>query len=93
MNPTLPITIEEFKSYFCQDKGFEFQPYVTWKKTVFDTGDYALLNNVFYVSTIDKNIASPDSEDSGFEKLTDVYEKDIMVPAGRIVFYNNKSLF
>lgn len=88
MNPTLPITIEEFKSYFCQDKGFEFQPYVTWNKTVFDTGDYALLNNVFYMSTKDMNVASPDSEESGFEKLTSLYEQGVVVPAGSIVYHN-----
>lgn len=88
MNPTLPITIEEFKSYFCQDKGFEFQPYVTWKKTVFDTGDYALLNNVFYVSTKDMNVSSPDSEESGFEKLTSLYEQGVVVPEGSIVYHN-----
>lgn len=88
MNPTLPITIEEFKSYFCQDKGFEFQPYVTWNKTVFDTGDYALLNNVFYMSTKDMNVASPDSEESGFEKLTSLYEQGVVVQAGSIVYHN-----
>lgn len=88
MKQTLPITIEEFKSYFCQDKGFEFQPYVTWKKTVFDTGDYALLNNVFYVSSMDMNVSSPDAEDSGFEKLTYLYEQGVVVPEGSIVYHN-----
>lgn len=87
MTQKLPITLEEFKSYFCQDKGFEFQPYKTWEKTVFDTGDFALLNNVFYVSTKDLNIASPDQEESGFDKLSHLYEEGKTFEVGSVVYH------
>lgn len=86
MNP-LPITVEEFKNFFINDfKGF-WQPYPTWKKTVFDTGDYALYGNVYYVSLVDKNIVEPNAEDESWEAKTSIYEPDKEYEKDSIVFY------
>lgn len=93
MSSVLPITIDDFKQYFCQDKGFEFQPYPTWKKTIFDLGDYCLLDGIFYRSTINTNTVSPldvQQEEPEWVSVSYVYEDGTEYTEDDVVFFDDK---
>ncbi len=84
-----PITLDEFKMFFLREAGLEYQPYPTWVKTTWDTGDICLLDNMFYKSLIDLNHTIPTAEVEGqpiWEALTVEAEADVEYPAGTIVF-------
>lgn len=84
-----PITLDEFKMFFLREAGLEYQPYPTWVKTTWDTGDICLLDNMFYKSLIDLNHTIPTAEVEGqpiWEALTVEAETDVEYPAGTIVF-------
>ena len=88
MSSKLPITVEDFKAYFCQDTGFDFQPYPSWKKTVWDTGDWCCYENVFYKSTIDLNHTMPSDDwvvgSAVYDEASTGYSK------GAVVFYDGE---
>lgn len=84
-----PITIDNFKMFFLREAGLEYQPYPTWAKTTWDTGDICLLNNMYYKSLIDLNHTIPTAEVEGqpiWEALTVEAEANVEYPAGTIVF-------
>jgi len=58
-----PITTPEFKLFFLRDNAFEYQPYPTWTKTVWDTNDICLDSNLFYKSLVDLNALEPINDD------------------------------
>lgn len=88
-----PVTLNEFKLFFMRDAGLEYQPYPTWEKTVWDTGDWCLYENVFYKSLIDLNHEVPTTvvgDTPIWEAATVIYEPEQVYPAGSIVFYEGK---
>lgn len=93
MSSILPITVEDFKAYFCKDTGFEFQPYPTWEKTTFDAGDYCLYDGVFYQSTMGLNITCPadiDPSDPEWYVASTVYVDGSLYSVGDVVGYQGK---
>ena len=93
MSSILPITVEDFKAYFCKDNGFEFQPYPTWVRTAFDAGEYCLYDGVFYQSTMGRNVTSPaniDPDDPEWYVASTVYVEGSEYTVGDVVGYEGK---
>lgn len=84
-----PITLDEFKSFFLRETGVEYQPYPSWVKTVFDSGEYATVGTVYYQSLIDMNITDPteETEEPTWQQLTYDYVAGEDYAEGTIVFY------
>lgn len=55
-----PVSLDEFKSYFLREAGLEYQPYDSWVKTVWDTGDYCLYENIFFKALSDMVHTAPE---------------------------------
>lgn len=97
MNKTYPVTLDEFKLYFLREAGLEYQPFPSWEKTVWDTGDVCLENNVYYRSLVDLNHLAPSEPvtpnemgqpSAYWEALTVIYnEEEPEIKAGTIVYY------
>lgn len=85
-----PVTISEFKLFFMRDAGIEYQPYPTWVKTVWDTGDWCLYNDVFYKSLADLNHTMPttETEQPMWAPGNYVYVEGATYEKGNIVYYN-----
>lgn len=86
-----PVTLDEFKLFFMRDAGLEYQPFPSWVKTVWDTGDWCLCDNIFYKSLIDLNhtIPTEDSQDEPtWQAASVIYEEGQTYPAGTVVYYN-----
>lgn len=85
-----PVTISEFKLFFMRDAGIEYQPYPTWVKTVWDTGDWCLYNDVFYKSLVDLNRTMPttETEQPMWAPGNFVYVEGATYEKGNIVYYN-----
>lgn len=85
-----PVTISEFKLFFMRDAGIEYQPYPTWVKTVWDTGDWCLYNDVFYKSLVDLNHTMPttETEQPMWAPGNYVYVEGATYEKGNIVYYN-----
>lgn len=86
-----PITIDEFKLFFLRESGAEWQKYPNWKKTVWDTGDYCLLDNIFYRSLVDLNHAKPTDlpvvpEPESWEQCSVIWEPDTEYKKDTIVY-------
>lgn len=88
-----PITLDEFKLFFLREAGLEYQPYPTWVKTTWDTGDICYLDNIFYKSLIDLNHTIPTAEITPDEEgnvspiwdaLTVIIEPETSYPKGTI---------
>lgn len=93
MSSILPITVEDFKAYFCKDNGFVFQPYPTWVRTAFDAGEYCLYDGVFYQSTMSRNVTSPaniDPDDPEWYVASTVYVEGSEYTVGDVVGYEGK---
>lgn len=56
-------TPDMFKGWAARQAGFDFQPYPTYKKTIYDIDDCVFLGNRIYKSLIDANIWKPDNVD------------------------------
>ena len=97
MNPTYPVSLDQFKMYFLREAGLEYQPFPSWEKTVWDTGDVCLENNVYYRSLVDLNHIAPSAPvtpnemgqpSAYWEPLTVIYnEEEPEITAGTIVYY------
>lgn len=85
-----PVTISEFKLFFMRDAGIEYQPYPTWVKTVWDTGDWCLYNDIFYKSLVDLNHTMPttETEQPMWAPGNYVYVEGATYEKGNIVYYN-----
>lgn len=85
-----PVTISEFKLFFMRDAGIEYQPYPTWVKTVWDTGDWCLYNDIFYKSLVDLNHTMPttETEQPMWAPGNFVYVEGATYEKGNIVYYN-----
>lgn len=84
-NETLfPVTLDEFKLFFLREAGLEYQPYPTWVKTTWDTGDICLDENVYYKSLIDLNHTQPSAQPetpAEPEEPTEPSEDDVVAQA------------
>ncbi len=64
-----PISLDEFKLYFLREAGLEYQPYETFVKTVYSTGDKVNHNGISWSSTADENITEPGTEDANWVEI------------------------
>lgn len=88
-----PVTLDEFKMFFIREAGIEYQPFPSWEKTVWDTGDICVIDNVYYASLIPLNHTSPlenDPEDPVWDILSYIYLEDSWYMRGDIVYYRGK---
>lgn len=85
-----PVSLEELKLFFMRDAGIEYQPYPTWKKTVWDTGDWCYLDHVFYKSLADLNHTMPtvETEQPMWAPGNYIYVEGTSYEKGNIVYYN-----
>lgn len=92
MTPKYPVSLDQFKMYFLREAGLEYQPFPSWEKTVWDTGDICLEGTVYYKSLIDLNHTAPSAvvEQPLWEALTVDYVPDTSYAKGTIVFYKDK---
>lgn len=93
MNQTYPVSLDQFKNYFLREAGLEYQPFPSWKKTVWDAGDVCLEGTIYYVSLANLNHTSPTApvgagEPALWRALTVNYEADTSYEEGTIVYYN-----
>lgn len=56
-------TVNDFKIWAARQAGFDFQPYPTFKKTIYNTGDYASVGNRIYKSLVETNKWNPTDVD------------------------------
>ena len=84
-----PVSLEEFKLFFMRDAGIEYQPYPTWVKTVWDTGDWCYLDHVFYKSLVDLNHTMPtvETEQPMWAPGNYIYVEGASYEKGNIVYY------
>lgn len=64
-----PVSLDEFKLYFLREAGLEYQPYETFVKTVYATGDKVNHEGISWVSTADDNITVPGAEEATWTEL------------------------
>lgn len=85
-----PVCLDEFKLFFMRDAGIEYQPYPTWVKTVWDTGDWCYLDHVFYKSLVDLNHTMPttETEQPMWAPGNYIYVEGATYEKGNIVYYN-----
>lgn len=85
-----PVSLDELKLFFMRDAGIEYQPYPTWVKTVWDTGDWCYLDNVFYKSLVDLNHTMPtvETEQPMWAPGNYIYVEGASYEKGNIVYYN-----
>lgn len=89
MTKALPITVSDFKTYFCQDNGFDFQPYPTWKKTAFDTDEWCLDEHIFYASMVNGNAVRPSEDGDGvWAQNSELWSVDTEYPVNTVVYYS-----
>ena len=85
-----PVSLDELKLFFMRDAGIEYQPYPTWVKTVWDTGDWCYLDHVFYKSLVDLNHTMPTTgtEQPMWAPGNYIYVDGATYEKGNIVYYN-----
>ena len=85
-----PVSLDELKLFFMRDAGIEYQPYPTWVKTVWDTGDWCYLDHVFYKSLVDLNHTMPttETEQPMWAPGNYIYVEGASYEKGNIVYYN-----
>lgn len=70
-----PVSLDTFKTYFMREAGLEYQPYPTFVKTTYDTGDKVKHNGVAWISNTMDNYTEPGGPEDLWGLLPDSTEE------------------
>lgn len=76
MKKCIDYTVTDFKIWAGRQAGFDFQPYPTFKKTVYDTGEYASVGARIYKSLMRTNVWNPTNVDWYLDTIPDWTAKE-----------------